>query len=216
MHAHYQSAAHEAQAELQAEWENELETIEHAASEHAPDGASLQAPSSEERYEFPEAVKIDESDPFEMHEVTPQHVIDTMAERIVERKLREIEDERDEEEEETDEPDGDEEYGEPQTLKEQQIEIVVFWPGQYPKLIRLDNTLSAMQKLVGGRIEVFSVGVSGAIGVCNEEFLDLGLPANRYVRAAGTVIAGAFFVAGDGVNMGSLSPRQVVETMLTL
>ena len=214
MHAHYQSAAHEAQAELQAEWENELEAIEHAASVHAPGGASLQAPSSEERYEFPEAVKIDESDPFEMHEVTPQHVIDTMAERIVERKLREIEDERDEDE--CDEPDGDEEYGEPQTLKEQQIDIVVFWPGLFPKLIRLDNTLSAMQKLVGGRIEVFPVGVSGAIGVCNEEFLDLGLSANRYVRAAGPVIAGAFFVAGDGANMGSLSPRQIVETMLFL
>ena len=161
-----------------------------------------------EQYPEPETA----ADPFEMHEVTPQHVIDAMGDKVVERKLRELEEERDED----DEPDGDEEYGEPQTPKEKQIDVVVFWPGQSAKLVKLDNTLDAMQKLVGGLIEVFPVGVQGAIGVCNEEFLDLGLPPNRYVRAAGTVIAGAFFIVGDGVNMGSLSPRQIVEVMLNL
>ena len=161
-----------------------------------------------EQYPEPETA----ADPFEMHEVTPQHVIDAMADQIVERELREMETANEEDEE----GDADEDFGEPQHPKEKQIVVVVFWPGQSAKLVKLDNALDAMQKLGGGRIEVFPVGVPGAIGVCNEEFLDLGLPPNRYVRAAGTVIAGAFFVAGDGVDMGSLSPRQIVQVMLNL
>lgn len=147
MHTHcesgaIESAAHEAQAELQAEW----------IAEDAADGATY-------------------DDPVLLSERTP---------------------------------------------REPHIKIVVFPPHDFPHVVTIDNTLSAMQKMVGGRIEVFPVGVAEAVGVCNDDFIGEGLPPNRYVRAAGTVIAGTFFVAGDGVEMRSLTDDQIMGVLLTI
>ena len=41
------------------------------------------------------------------------------------------------------------------TMKEQKIKVLALLPMELPKEIELDNTLEAMQKFVGGLIELF-------------------------------------------------------------
>ena len=110
----------------------------------------------------------------------------------------------------------EDEYDETTPPREQEIEVVVYRPNEWPRVRKIENTLAALQQLVGGRIEVFPVGVCGAIGICNEEFIAEGLPPNRYIPATGGVIAGNFLVVGDGVDFTSLSKRQIVETLLRI
>jgi hypothetical protein len=120
----------------------------------------------------------------------------------------------DDESDEDDNEDGDEEdYSEPTVPRQEEIRIVVVQPGQPAQVVTVRNELSEMQRIVGGLIEVFPVGIPGAVGVCNEEGLLLGLPWCRFVPAAGAAIAGTFFVAADGSSFASLSPRQIAEAL---
>jgi hypothetical protein len=91
------------------------------------------------------------------------------------------------------------------------IAVVVVLPGAAPQVRRIPNTLEAKQRIVGGRIECFEVGIPGAIGICNEEFIFEGLPFNRTIPATGLQVCGAFLIVGDGANgeFCGLSPRQV-------
>lgn len=175
-------------------------------------------PSTEQEYSERESLTASElakPDPYDVSAQIVQPRVDTTADFSLEKELREREREIQEEE-----ANGDY-YSEPLFLseftpKEGEIEIVVFHPGQYPRLIKVENTLSTLQKLVGGLIEVFPVGVEGAVGVCNEDFLGLGLTPNRHIRATQSVICGTFFVAGDGINFCSLSERQIVEVLVNI
>ena len=174
------------------------------------------------QHEFPEPEAKAESaatDPFEVVDEPAPQVIDAMADAMVERQLREWEAEADEaDENEADEPCGYEEYSElpTRTPKEPQIKVVVFSPDDWPRVTLIDNTLSSLQRVVGGLIEVFPVGIDGVIGVCNENFIAEDLPRNRFIRATQSVICGTFFVAGDGVNFASLSERQIKDVFLNL
>ena len=47
------------------------------------------------------------------------------------------------------------EYDETSPPKEQEIEVVVYRPNEWPRVRKIENTLAALQQLVGGRIEVF-------------------------------------------------------------
>ena len=97
--------------------------------------------------------------------------------------------------------------------KEAEIKIVVVHPDAPPQVVTIRNELGELQKVVDGLIEVFPIGIAGAVGVCNEEGLLRRLPWCRFVPAAGTIIAGTFFIAGDGYNFRSLTPRQINEAM---
>ena len=97
--------------------------------------------------------------------------------------------------------------------KEAEIKIVVVHPDAPPQVVTIPNQLAELQKVVDGLIEVFPIGIEGAIGICNEEGLLRRLPWCRFVPAAGTIIAGTFFIVGDGVNFRSLTPRQVNEAL---
>jgi hypothetical protein len=56
---------------------------------------------------------------------------------------------------------------------------VVYVPvGEAPRTIAIDNTLEALQKLVGGYVQAVPLADSVDI-MCNEEGLVLGLPFNR-------------------------------------
>lgn len=109
--------------------------------------------------------------------------------------------------------DDDEEDDEPAQAREGEIRIVVVPPGEAAQVVTMRNELKEMQAIVGGYIEVFPVGIDGAVGVCNDEGRLMGLPWSRYVLATAAPIAGQFFIAGDGSSFRSLSPRQVEEAM---
>ena len=91
------------------------------------------------------------------------------------------------------------------------IEILVVPPGAAPYPHTLDNTLDAMQTLIGGTITSFETGVSGTVGIAHDEGLLLRLPPNRHVPAPGAVIFGTCFLTGNGVNLHSLTPEQMAE-----
>ncbi len=89
------------------------------------------------------------------------------------------------------------------------IQILVVAPNTAPEVVTIANTLAAMQGIVGGTICTFQTGIEGTIGVCHDEGILLQFPPCRYVPATQALIFGTFFIAGDGVNMHSLTPAQI-------
>ena len=73
-----------------------------------------------------------------------------------------------------------------------------------------------MQGVVGGTITCFQTGIEGTIGVCHDEGILLGFTPYRYIEATGALIFGPFFIAGDGVNMHSLTKSQQDEVTRVL
>lgn len=73
------------------------------------------------------------------------------------------------------------------------IEVLFKKPNRNPKRITIENSLEAMQRLVGGNIEV--VQLDDALLICNEEGKIRGLEPN--VVLGKDTICGSFFIAGD-------------------
>lgn len=80
----------------------------------------------------------------------------------------------------------------------------------------MPNELEAMQKIVGGYIEVYPLADDVAI-VCNEEGKMNGMELNRPIYHEGKIveiIAGTFFIAGDDISIGefvSLTDEQIAK-----
>ena len=91
------------------------------------------------------------------------------------------------------------------------IEVLVVPPDAAPYAHTLDNTLEAMQQLIGGNVTSFDAGISDTVGIAHDESLLLRLPPNRHIPATGAIIFGTFFVAGSGINLHSLTPEQMNE-----
>ena len=61
------------------------------------------------------------------------------------------------------------------------IDICVFEPNKKPEMVTIDNTLEAMQRIVGGYIQVVKPWGGDVVLVCNEEGKVLNLPLNKIV-----------------------------------
>ena len=97
--------------------------------------------------------------------------------------------------------------------KENEIKILVVPHDGPTRVETIPNTLAELQKQVEGYIEVFPVGVAGAVGICNEEGLLLRLPLSCVVPALGHPVCGTFVVVGDvPPEFGSLSDEQIAQT----
>lgn len=98
--------------------------------------------------------------------------------------------------------------------KEPVIKVLKVEPDKAPELIEMPNELEAMQKIVGGYIEVYPLADDAAI-VCNEEGKISGMELNRPIYHNGElveIIAGTFFIAGDDYELGefvSLTDEQI-------
>lgn len=83
-------------------------------------------------------------------------------------------------------------------LKEK-ISVIFVEPNKYPKMIEIEDTLEAMQEIVGGYIEEYMPFEDEVAIVCNEEGKVNGLPLNRAVYGKDKeildIIAGKFFIA---------------------
>ena len=73
-------------------------------------------------------------------------------------------------------------------MKEKEITVLKVEPGKSPETVTMPNTLDAMQKMVGGYIEV--IPLNDVCLVCNEDVKLMGLEGNRR-------LGNAFFLAGD-------------------
>lgn len=95
----------------------------------------------------------------------------------------------------------------------EKLTVVMVEPHQAPYVTEIKNALSALQKAVGGYIEVVGNG-DGTLIICNEEGKLQGLEGNRRIHNGMSVIAGTFFVVGDGgENFRSLTESEVVKYM---
>ena len=61
------------------------------------------------------------------------------------------------------------------------ISVLLVEPNKYPKMIEIDDTLEAMQEVVGGDIEEYMPFEDEVAIICNEEGKVNGLPPNRAV-----------------------------------
>ena len=93
--------------------------------------------------------------------------------------------------------------------KEKQIRVLLVRPGQYPEERMVNNTLPALQKLVGGDIETVSPWPDRVCIVCDDEGKLKGKPFNRTLGYY-DVLAGDFFICGvqDG-DFCSLTDTQI-------
>lgn len=78
--------------------------------------------------------------------------------------------------------------------------ILLVKPNQEAVIAKADNTLEAMQKTVGGYIEVVYPFADNVAIICNEEGKITNLPLNRALKDDDgkiyDIIAGTFFIAG--------------------
>lgn len=83
--------------------------------------------------------------------------------------------------------------------KAKTICVLLIQPEKYPKMIELEDSLEAMQVLVGGDIEEYMPFEDEVALICNDEGKINGLPLNRAVYGEDKeiidIIAGDFFIA---------------------
>lgn len=106
------------------------------------------------------------------------------------------------------------------------IEVLIVEPGKQPQIKTIEDTLLAMQKVVGGNIETFPLE-DGAVLVCDEEGKLKGKPVNRVIRIYDSktgkfenidIIAGTFFVcyAPEGSEEFYSLPQRLQEKFTNL
>ena len=78
----------------------------------------------------------------------------------------------------------------------EQIRVLIVRPGEAAEIAVIDRSLTSMQAIVGGDIDIAYPWQERVALVCNDEGLLEGLPLNRYVPEMGQPIAGTFFVCG--------------------
>lgn len=102
-------------------------------------------------------------------------------------------------------------------MKESKLSVLLVEPGKCPKVIEIENTLEAMQNIVGDDIEVYEPFDDEIAIVCNEEGKVKGLPLNRAIYSDRgelvDIIAGTFFVCYAPVDSeGFLNlPKELAE-----
>lgn len=78
------------------------------------------------------------------------------------------------------------------------ISVLLIEPGKFPKVVEIENTLKAKQKLVGGYIEMYMPFEDDVAIICNEEGKFNGSKLNRAVYSSEgellDIIAGTFFI----------------------
>lgn len=95
----------------------------------------------------------------------------------------------------------------------EKLTVVMVEPHKAPYVAKIDDELSALQKAVDGYIEVVYNG-DGTMIICNEEGKLRGLEGNRRIHDGSSIIAGTFFVVGDGgENFRSLTDSETVKYM---
>lgn len=95
----------------------------------------------------------------------------------------------------------------------EKLTVVMVEPHKTPYVTEIADELSALQRCVGGYIEVVGNG-DGTLVICNEEGKLQGLDGNRRIHDGMSIIAGTFFVVGDdGENFRSLTESEVKRYM---
>lgn len=97
--------------------------------------------------------------------------------------------------------------------KVEMISVLLIQPGKYPKTVEIEDSLEAMQAVVGGDIEEYMPFEDEVALICNDEGKVNGLPLNRAVYDSEhqiiDIMAGDFFICHapfDSEKFQSLPP----------
>lgn len=81
------------------------------------------------------------------------------------------------------------------------IKVLLVEPEKYPKEIVIDDSLKAMQEIIGGDIEEYMPFDNNVAIICNEDGKIIGLPPNRAIyiqvndkKEMVDIICGKFFI----------------------
>ena len=95
------------------------------------------------------------------------------------------------------------------------MRVLVVEPERRPEVREIDDSLKAMQEIVGGLIQSIYLDDSVAL-VCNDEGKMINLPMNRGLRDKDgqiyDIVSGTFFLCGapaDSDHFTSLTPEQI-------
>ena len=95
------------------------------------------------------------------------------------------------------------------------MRVLVVEPERRPEVREIDDSLKAMQEIVGGLIQPICLEDSVVL-VCNDEGKFMDLPANRGLRDKNgqiyDIVCGTFFLCGappDSDHFISLTPEQI-------
>ncbi len=91
-----------------------------------------------------------------------------------------------------------------------EIDILVVEPGKAPRPVRVEDTLDAFQKIVGGPIEAGCYLPQRVMLICNSEGKNMGLMPNRENPTdSRDFIAGTFLLCSfEGEHFASLTDAQ--------
>ena len=96
------------------------------------------------------------------------------------------------------------------------MQVLVVEPERRPEVREINDSLSAMQEIVGGLIQPIYLFNEPVALVCNDEGKLLDLPANRGLRNKDgqiyDIVCGTFFLCGappDSDHLTSLTPEQI-------
>lgn len=92
------------------------------------------------------------------------------------------------------------------------MRVIYVEPNKDPQLINIPHTLTDMQTLVGGMIEVVEpFDEDNVVLVCNESGRNEGRPVNRRINEK-VDICGSFFICGhDGENLCSIPEPMIFK-----
>lgn len=97
------------------------------------------------------------------------------------------------------------------------ISVLLVQPDKYPKIVEIEDSLEAMQTVVGGDIEEYMPFEDEVALICNEEGKMSGLSLNRAIydedHRIVEVIAGTFFIANAPFTSDSFEslPKDLAE-----
>jgi len=98
------------------------------------------------------------------------------------------------------------------------MQILVVEPERRPKVREIDDSLKAMQEIVGGLIQPIYPFDEPVALVCNDEGKLMNLPANRGLKDKNgqiyDIVFGTFFLCGappDSDHFTSLTPEQTAR-----
>lgn len=87
------------------------------------------------------------------------------------------------------------------------MKVIIKKVGKAPEIVEIENTLEAMQKVVGGYIELVPVR-TGCVMICNEEGRMTGLPYN-FTLGTNHIVGDVFFTKPNGAEFTDLDERDV-------
>lgn len=97
--------------------------------------------------------------------------------------------------------------------EKRRLRVLLVMPGLEPREVPVEDSVEALQRLVGGTFQIIYPWDDSACLICNDEGKLNGMPPNRFVRTglmSADIIHGPFLISGfSGDDLDSLTDEQM-------